>query len=528
MPRGAARGERAEAGLPVSGDAVPGHGPLGLVGQVARLLNSGIGTEATLAAVAETLRRGLPADSVTLWVRQPGITSLGAVSAPPVPDGPRTAESLDRLPPDDRARRFSLEHEGTRVGAMEVRAELSAAQDELLAVVADVLAPFLASLVLSEDLAVEVAAQSREIEEHRRFTSLVIDSLPVGLYVVDRSYRIQIWNRKRETGTQGLRRDDVVGRPVFEVLTRQSAAQLREEFDRVFRTGEIQQSELEVTLGGEVRHFRLSKIPMRLDGDEISHVITIGEDVTDWRGIQARILQAEKLAAIGQLAAGVMHEINNPLATISACVAAIEGGLERADPTASPASAVEEYLRIIEKEVHRCSRIVDGLLDFSRPKGTSKAVVDLNALVDDTLFLLKHHRQFRRLTVVRELDPAVPRTVGNAEQLIQVLMALMLNALDAMEHGGLLTVRSRASLGRADEVVVEVEDTGVGIPGAEQGKIFEPFYTTKPPGRGTGLGLSICYGIVQDHRGRIEVESAPGRGSVFRVYLPAVGAGESV
>ena len=493
--------------------------PLALVGEVARLLNSGTGTEATLAAVAEALRRGLPADAVCVWVRRPGTTALSPVSAPAVPDGPGFEESLDALPPGQRPRRFALEHEGTRVGLLDVRGNLDGERQELLAIVTQVVAPYLGSLELSEDLAGEVAAQWREIEEHRRFTSLVIDSLPVGLYVVDRNYRIQIWNRKRETGTQGLRRDEVVGRLVFEVLTRQPAGELREEFDRVFRTGEIQQSELEVTLGGEVRHFRLSKIPMRLEGDEISHVITIGEDVTEWRGIQARILQSEKLAAIGQLAAGVMHEINNPLATIGACVAAIQGRLADADP-----AAVSEYLEIIDKEVDRCSRIVDGLLDFSRPKGTAKTLVTLNALVDETLFLLKHHRQFKRLTVTRELAEPSPRTVGNAEQLTQVLMALLLNAVDAMERGGVLTVRTRRGRARADEAVLEVQDTGVGIAAPDQSKIFEPFYTTKPPGRGTGLGLSICYGIVQDHGGRIEVESAPGRGSLFRVCLPAQGA----
>ena len=151
--------------------------------------------------------------------------------------------------------------------------------------------------------------------------------------------------------------------------------------------------------------------------------------------------------------------------------------------------------------------------------------MDLNALVEEALFLLKHHRQFKRLTVVRELAPTPPRTVGNAEQLIQVLMALMLNAIDAMEHGGggVLTVRTGSGGGRGDEVAVEVQDTGVGIARDERDKIFEPFYTTKPPGRGTGLGLSICYGIVQDHGGRIEVDSAPGRGSVFAVRLPAAG-----
>jgi C4-dicarboxylate-specific signal transduction histidine kinase len=159
-------------------------------------------------------------------------------------------------------------------------------------------------------------------------------------------------------------------------------------------------------------------------------VITIGEDVTEARSTQAQVMQSEKLAAIGQLAAGVMHEINNPLATIGACVAAIQG--LQPESRHPGGSTVEEYLEIIDKEVARCSRIVDGLLDFSRPKGKSKAPVALNALIENTLFLLKHHRRFKRLSLVRELEPDLPATLGNQEQLTQVLMALMLNALDAM------------------------------------------------------------------------------------------------
>jgi len=494
------------------------HAELALVGSVAKLLNEGLGTEATLAAVAETLRRGLPAAAVTVWFRELGSTAFRPVQAPPAPDPPAPVRSLDSLPPRPEWRRFPLEHEATRLGLLEARLGDGLAELDVLTVVADFLALYLAAAELSTDLAGEVAAQSREIEEHRRFTSLIVDSLPLGLYVVDRDYRIQSWNRKRETGTQGLRRDDVVGRPVFEVLTRQPAAQLRAEFDRVFETGEIQQTEQEVTLGGEARFFRLSKIPMRLDGDEITHVITVGEDVTEWRRVQGQIMQSEKLAALGQLAAGVMHEINNPLATISACVAAIEGRLAAG---AAAAGSIGEYLEIIDREVDRCTRIVDGLLDFSRPKATApKQPVSLNAVVDETLFLLKHHQRFKQFQVARALAPGLPETLGSAEQLIQVLMALMLNALDAMEQGGQLTVRTGLNPARSDEVVVEVQDTGVGIPRAEQSKIFEPFYTTKPPGRGTGLGLSICYGIVADHRGRIEVDSTPGRGSTFRVYLP--------
>ena len=489
---------------------------LALVGAVAKLLNEGLGTEVTMVAVAETLRRDLPAAAVTVWLREHGTPAFRAVHAPPAPDGPGPVRSLDTVPLESGWRRCVLEHEGMRLGLLDVRLGAGSRDPETLPIVADFLAPYLAASELSVDLAGEVAAQSREIEEHRRFTSLIVDSLPVGLYVVDRDYRIQSWNRKRETGTQGLRRDDVVGRPVFDVLTRQPPAQLRAEFDRVFTTGEIQQTEQEVTAGGETRRFRLSKIPMRLDGDEITHVITIGEDVTEYHRVQRQILQSEKLAAIGQLAAGVMHEINNPLATISACVAAIEGRL----PAGAEAARAEEYLQTIDREVDRCSRIVDGLLDFSRPKPGPRRPVSLNALVDETLFLLKHHQRFKQLQVVRALAPGLPDTSGSAEQLTQVLMALMLNALDAMEQGGQLTVRTGLSPARTDEVVVEVQDTGVGIAPGDQGKIFEPFYTTKPPGRGTGLGLSICYGIVADHRGRIEVDSLPGRGATFRIFLP--------
>jgi PAS domain S-box-containing protein len=490
---------------------------LTLLSRVAKLLNAGGESDQTLAAVADLLHAEVPAERVVIWFRDRRTSGFASVSAPSLDTQP-LIESLDKIPADGPGVRIPLEHDEALIGLLEARPELGQAQREVLAVVAELVAPFLAARSLSADLAIEVAAQSREIDEQRRFISLIIDSLPIGLYVVDRDYRIQIWNRQREIGAPGLRRDEVVGRQVFEVLTRQPAEELQADFDRVFQTGEILQDELDVTIGGEARSFRLSKIPMRLEGDQISHVITIGEDVTESRRIQGQIMQSEKLAAIGQLAAGVMHEINNPLATISACVAAIQG---RIDALAQKERVtVDEYLEIIDKEVDRCTRIVDGLLDFSRPKGKAKGHIVLNTVVEETLFLLKHHQRFKRLTLTRELDSSLPPTAGNAEQLTQVLMALMLNAVDAVDdRRGMLTVRTGRNPSQG-EVFVEIEDNGVGIPRADQSKIFEPFYTTKPPGRGTGLGLSICYGIVEDHRGRIEVDSQPGRGSIFRVFLP--------
>jgi len=255
---------------------------------------------------------------------------------------------------------------------------------------------------------------------------------------------------------------------------------------------------------------------MRLDGDAISHVITIGEDVTATRALQRAMQQTEKLAAVGQLAAGVMHEINNPLATIGACVAAISSRLGGA---AEP--VVREYLDIIESEVVRCTNIVDGLLDFSRAGRGGGALerTDVEAVIERTLYLLKHHQRFRRLQVVREIAPELPAILGNGERLIQAVMAILLNAADATGGRGEVVIRARHE-GRF--VVIEFQDDGPGIPPEVLPKVFEPFYTTKGPSRGTGLGLAICYGIVADHHGRLEARSEPSRGTTFVMALPTV------
>src|SRR5256884_8460071 len=152
------------------------------------------------------------------------------------------------------------------------------------------------------------------MEAQRSFAAQIIDSLPVGLYVIDRAYRIRAWNRKRETGMQGVSREDAVGREIFDVLDRQPRDLLKREFDRGFDTGELQQVEMESQATGEARHYRITKIPMHQDGGVISHVITIGEDITEWRPAQQRPTQTEKPAPAGQPPARGVADIHNPLA----------------------------------------------------------------------------------------------------------------------------------------------------------------------------------------------------------------------
>ncbi len=506
--------------------------PFATLGEIAERLAGADAPNDVIPGILELTRETLAARECVVWL----LTPQGMVRAWGVGDLETPPEEIADLlatdgKPGGKLAFTKLVAGRKRLGVLLalVGRELTPDERAMFNGVGNILAPQLARSEESRQLSAEVEMRARQFDEQRKFIGKIIDSLPLGLYVIDREYRIQAWNRKRETGTQGVSREEAVGRTIFEILHRQPAELLRREFDDVFATGRIQQFQTESTASGDLRTYRISKIPMRIGDSAVTHVITIGEDVTEWKEAQERISQAEKLAAIGQLAAGVMHEINNPLATIAACAESLGlrlDDLRGAGVTVPPEG--DEYLKLIDNEVHRCKKIVDGLLDFSRPKPVTHEPVDVNAVIEQTLFLLKHHARFKRLNIITEYDPELGRPVrGNTEQLIQVFMALLLNAMDAMGERGTITIKTRRGGSRAEAAVAEVSDEGHGIARSELPKIFEPFYTTKAPGRGTGLGLSICYGIVAEHGGRIEVDSAPGKGSTFRVILPA-GDGEGM
>ena len=402
-----------------------------------------------------------------------------------------------------------------RVGVLLARfqADVGEPVERFLEALAALLAAFVANSERSRRLESDLQIRMREVQEQKRFTETVLDLLPLGLYVIDRDYRITVWNRKRETGMQGVSREEAIGKTIFEILHRQPADVVRREFDEVFATGKTQQFQTESSASGSLRTYRLSKIPIRDPRGEVTHIITIGEDITDWVEARELVAQSEKLAAIGRLAAGIMHEINNPLATIAAC----------AETMALDTKSVEgepEYLKIIESEVQRCKRIIDGLLDFSRPRAQERVSLQVNTVVERALFLLKHHARFKQLTVQAELGTELRSVHASSEQLIQVMIALLMNAADAMPQYGRVLVRTRPAPRGAKHVVIEVQDEGTGMSRNQMARIFEPFYTTKEPGRGTGLGLAICHGIVADHGGRIEVSSEPGKGTRFTILLP--------
>ncbi len=259
-------------------------------------------------------------------------------------------------------------------------------------------------------------------------------------------------------------------------------------------------------------------------------IVGIARDITDLRRaederakIQRQLMQTEKLAALGQLAAGVAHEINNPLATIAGCA---EGLLDRSSHPALRAQPAfqdfPDYLAVIEEEAYRCKEITGGLLQFVRGEGTDREPTDINHLLEKSLELISHQSRFSGLDLRFDLTTHLPILKANQNRLRQVFLALAVNALEACGGKGSLTVRTLQRPARTGgEVAIEFEDSGCGVALELLGKIFEPFFTTKGEQRGTGLGLAICQGIVAEHGGRIEVESEVGRGSLFRVILPA-------
>ncbi len=369
-------------------------------------------------------------------------------------------------------------------------------------------------------LAREVDLRTAESEMQQRFTEAIIDTLPLSLYAIDREYRIVAWNRNRELGELGLPRGEALGRNIFEVLTKQSRELLEREFGRVFATGEIHRVEQEsFAESGETKHWLISKIPMRADeSDEVTHVITVGENITARVKAQSAVARAEKLAAVGRLAAGVVHEINNPLATIAACAESLEKRMEEGAFNDSPdADDLREYLGLIRDEAFRCKSITNGLLDFSRLRAGQRVPVDITEIIKGTARLVTHQQRGEDVQIVIEAAADVPKVSGDVGQLQQAVVALATNAIDAMPDGGTLTLRALRSGSR---VLVQVTDTGIGIAPENMTKIFDPFFTTKDIGHGTGLGLAVCYGILSDHGGRLDVRSTLGSGTTFTITLP--------
>ena len=234
------------------------------------------------------------------------------------------------------------------------------------------------------------------------------------------------------------------------------------------------------------------------------------------KDLYGQLVQSEKMAAFGALGAGIAHEVKNPLAGILGIAQLSLRGVESGHP-------LEKNLHIIEKETKRCKTIIENLLKFARQEQVEFGAVDIRQVVADALAIVDHQLGINSIRIEQELEPGIPNCRGNANQLQQVLMNLMINAQQAMS-GNSGTVKLTARGLEQGGVELRVSDTGPGIAKEIRGRIFDPFFTTKPAGQGTGLGLSVTYGIVKEHGGEIRLESEEGEGTTFIITLPALPA----
>jgi PAS domain S-box-containing protein len=355
-----------------------------------------------------------------------------------------------------------------------------------------------------------VTSLTTEANDRERYIRSVVEGLREGLIALDRDGRIVAWNRAMEQWC-GVPGDELMGRALFDVNPHFKNEAVAEPLRQLLR-GDIDEFKLDgvahETLRGEHVAWNIRGGLIR-HGAEAAGAVLLIEDITDRLGLERAARQAEKLAALGTLAAGLAHELNNPIGIISS-----RAELMLLESESAPlAPDVAEDLKVIHRHAQRVARIAQGLLSFARHSAGERGRVDLNQVVDETLLLAEKMIVKDGLTLQRALTPGLPPIWGDANALQQVVMNLVTNARDAVKGGGEISVETSAVAEPPGGVQLVVRDSGPGIPPEILPKIFDPFFTTKA--EGTGLGLSISYGIVREHQGTVDVQSAPGRGTTF-------------
>jgi two-component system, NtrC family, sensor kinase len=385
---------------------------------------------------------------------------------------------------------------------------LSSEDIELL----ETLAGYLAIAIQNARLYASLEEKVAEYERLKDFNENIVESINVGVLAVDLADRVESWNSQMEV-MYALPRWQAVRRPLSEVFP----AAFVEEFYRIRQNAGIHNL-YKFRLGthsGEIRIVNVAIAPLVTKKFHVIGRLIIVDDITERVELEAQLAQSDKLSSIGLLAAGVAHEVNTPLAVISSYAQMLSKQLQGD-------SAKSALLEKITRQTFRASEIVNNLLNFSRTTGTEFSDVDVNKVIADTLTLLDHQLKTSKVRVEAEFSEALPTIHGNAGRLQQVFLNLFLNAKDAMVNGGTL----RVATANGDGVTVVVSDTGSGIAAEHIRKIYDPFFTTKTSRegqpRGTGLGLSVTYGIIQEHAGKIRVESSEREGTTFYLDFPPV------
>jgi PAS domain S-box-containing protein len=356
-------------------------------------------------------------------------------------------------------------------------------------------------------------ALKRSEEKYR----LLIESAEDFIFTLDAEARLTSMN-SYTANFFGSDAEHLRGRSLADLLSDDVARRNINAVKKVYATERSVREEIEIRSVDPPVWLSANYMPLKNEVKELSAVLCIARDITENKNLQRHLVTTEKLAALGTLAAGVAHEINNPIGVIL-------GFCDLLIRKQSPGSQAFEDLKIIERQGLHCKDIVENLLSFARDRDVSEESTDLSQCLDEIIKVARHSIEHKAVTVRADIARRLPRVRGDSRQLQQVFLNLMNNAVGAMPRGGLLTIGVDLEKG-SRRVVVRVSDTGCGIPDGDLERIYEPFYTTKPEGEGTGLGLFVSYGIINSFGGSIHCESRVAEGSgdksgtTFIVKLP--------
>ncbi len=369
----------------------------------------------------------------------------------------------------------------------------------------------------------ELQTAEKTLKEQRQLLKTILDATPDFVSLQDHNLVFQAVNRAF-CEIVGRREGNIIGKTDSNLFPGDLAEKNRQENLKVLKTGKPLENQEQAQAGEGKKWFHVVKIPVRDPDGNVAGILWSGRDITELKQIQSRLVQSQKMESIGQLAAGVAHEINTPLGIILGYAQLLleevpEGGDTHND------------LQTIEKQCKICRKIVADLLRFSRHTESTVALLDVNQSIEEVVSVVEHTFKLERVEIERDYYSNLPPVKGDKEKLKQVFVNLLNNAYDAIGTDGTISITTGFDK-ENDEIVISLSDTGMGIPAEKLGRIFDPFYTTKPVGKGTGLGLSVTFGIIEEHGGRIEVESPPSaarghegedaHGTVFVIHLPVL------
>ncbi|HEU5184203.1 MAG TPA: GAF domain-containing protein [Gemmatimonadaceae bacterium] len=399
-----------------------------------------------------------------------------------------------------------------------VRGELLVRDDALAPHIRESLRRLADPLALALET-LQLREEERHQQERRRVLATALEAMEQPVFIVSRDLIVRYANGAAAAAF-GYPPDELVGLHIgtFEVHT-WTAQDRQAALAAMDGTGHWAGERLLRRRAGDDFTAWVIVSPIRDGtGRRVGHVIVV-RDLTEERRIAEQLRQSEKLAALGELVAGVAHEVNNPLTGISAFAQLLLEDTLSEEQT--------ESVSLMKREADRAVAVIRDLLAFARKTGPRSVVVDMNDLLEQTLRLRAYGMRSTGVTIETHLDPSLARVRGDDRQLQQVLLNLIVNAEHAMSNTSVRQLSVRTA-NEGSRVVVEIKDTGTGMTPDVQKRIFEPFFTTKPEGTGTGLGLSVSYGIMQSHAGTLSVQSAVGIGSTFRISLPAAPNAEQV